>query len=342
MSKQHKPALSISRKQFLRAAAAGAGLLATPFIFRAGARGAAPITLKLASIDTPQSPNQKIAERFAELVAQKSNGAIKIQTYAVGQLGTLQNIVTGLQTGVIDFSTMTAGFLESYYPHMQLVDLPFLFRDAGTAEKLLDGPVGQKMFADMPAKGMLGLAWGTYGWREVETIDRRVREPADLKGMKIRVQPGPVFSATFQAVGAIPVFLDITELYIGLSQRTVSGYELPLGATLASKLYEVSKFIGLTNHVYNAMPLIASKDRFEALDKNNQTVIRDAAAELLPWWRSLIVQTTADAKATLLKNGQTIDETNYEAFHKEMVPVYAKFRDSIGGELLDQAIKASS
>lgn len=341
MAKKNPLTLSISRKQFIRGAA-GIGLLSTPFIFRSGARGAAPLTLKLASIDTPQSPNQTICDKFAELVAQKSNGGMKIQTYAVGQLGTLQNIVSGVQTGVIDFTTMTAGFLESYYPHMQLVDLPFLFRDAGTAETLLDGPIGQKLFAEMPAKGMMGLAWGTYGWREVETIDRRVREPADLKGMKIRVQPGPVFSATFAAVGAIPVFLDITELYIGLSQRTVSGYELPLGATLASKLYEVSKFIGLTNHVYNAMPLIASQDRFDALDKTQQAVIRESAAELLPWWRKLIVQTSADAADKLKAAGQTIDETDYAAFHKEMLPVYAKFRDNIGGDLLDQAIKMSS
>jgi len=332
---------TISRKKFLRGMAAGAGAISAPFIFRSGAKGAEPITLKLASIDTPISPNQTICERFAELVSQKTNGAIKLQIYAVGQLGTLQNIMSGLQTGIIDFATHTAGFLESFFPRVQLIDLPFLCRDVATAERLLDGPIGQKLFDDMPAKGMLGLTWGHYGLRVTETIERRIHEPSDLVGLMIRVQPGAVFAATFKAVGAIPVVLDISELYIALSQRTVGGFELPFVALLASKLYEVSKFVGVTNHVYNAMALIASKGKFDSLEKVHQGAIREAAAELQPFWRKLIAEKTVEARAAVEAKGMTVDETNYEAFRKAMVPVYAEFRNNIGGDLLDEAVKMS-
>jgi tripartite ATP-independent transporter DctP family solute receptor len=333
---------SLTRKAFLRATLSGTALLAAPAILRSGARGAPARTLRLASIDTPDSPNQIICEKFAELVANKTNGDIKMQIFAVGQLGTLQNIMSGIQTGIVDFTTMTTGFLDNFFPRVQLVDLPFLFRDTATAEALLDGPIGQQLFSDMPAKGMLGLTWGHYGWRIIETTDRTIRGPADMKGLKIRVQPGAVFAATFKAVDAIPVVLDITELYIGLTQRTVGGFELPFVAYQASKLYEVSKHASVTNHVYNAMGLIASKGKFEALDKSQQTAIREAAIELQPFWRKLIADKTSEARANVQAKGTVVDEPDREAFRAAMTPVYAQFRDAVGGPLLDEALKMSA
>jgi TRAP-type transport system periplasmic protein len=332
----------LTRSVFLRGALAGSTLLAAPAIWRSGARGAQPRTLRLASIDTPDSPNQVICEKFAELVANKTNGEIKLQTFAVGQLGTLQNIVSGLQTGIVDFTTMTTGFLDNFFPRVQLVDLPFLFRDTATAEALLDGPIGQQLFSDMPAKGMLGLTWGHYGWRIVETTDRTVHGPTDMKNLKIRVQPGTVFAATFKAVGAIPVVLDITELYIGLTQGTVGGFELPFVAYRASKLYEVSKHASVTNHVYNAMGLIASKAKFETLEASHQAAIREAAAELQPFWRKLIADKTTEARAAVEAKGVAIVEPDREAFRAMMTPLYADFRNAIGGPLLDQALKMTA
>jgi tripartite ATP-independent transporter DctP family solute receptor len=329
----------VTRKIFLRGSLSGAAMLAAPAILRSGARGAQPRTMRLASIDTPDSPNQVICDKFAELVAAKTNGAIKLQTFAVGQLGTLQNIMAGLRTGIVDFTTMTTGFIDNVFPHVQLLDLPFLFRNSVMAEALLDGPVGQQFFNDMRAKGILGLAWGHYGWRIVETTDRIIRSPADMKNLKIRVQPGAVFAATFQAVGAIPVVLDITELYIGLTQRTVGGFELPFVAYQASKLYEVSKHAAVTNHVYNAMGLLASRGKFESLDKSEQDAIREAAAELQPFWRQLIADRTNEARAAVQAKGVTIDEPDRDAFRAAMAPVYADFRSTIGGPLFDLALK---
>src|SRR5262249_53374449 len=100
-----------------------------------------------------------------------------------------------------------------------------------------------------------------------------------------------------------------------------------------------SKFAGVTNHVYNAMGLIASKGKFEALDKAHQTAIREAAAELQPFWRKLIADETVKAREAVIAKGVTVTETDYEAFHKAMTPVYAEFRDKIGGDLLDEALK---
>jgi tripartite ATP-independent transporter DctP family solute receptor len=342
-TKQTPIASALTRKEFLKSAAAGlAAGLAAPAVWRsdrAFAQGA--VTLKLAHPDTNLHPTQTVATKFAEMVAQKTNGAVKIQVYAGGQLGSEVNIVSGMTTGIVDMAFHTTGFLESFFPRVQVLDLPFVFRDAATAEHLLDGPIGQSLLADMPAKGIYGFVWGHYGWRETETNSIPIREPADLKGIKIRIQPGAVFAASFKACGAIPVVMDISEVYIGMSQKTVGGFELPFLAVVSSKLYEVTKYVGLTNHVYNAGALMASKIRFDKLEAAHQNAIREAAAEIQPVWRTMIAQKSEQDRKTCEAKGLQVDQTDYQKFHAAMTPVYAEFRDKIGADLVEQVMKAS-
>ena len=336
---------NITRKDFLRAAATGAaaaGALAMPAIGRPGrAFAQATVTLKLGHPDTNLHPTQAIATKFSELVAAKTGGAVKIQVFAGGQLGSEGNIVSGMQTGIVDMAFHTTGFLESFFPRVQVLDLPFLFRDAKTAETLLDGPIGKRLLADMPAKGIYGFVWGHYGWRETETAGQPVREPADLKGVKIRIQPGAVFAASFRACGAVPVVLDLSEVYIGLSQKTVGAVELPFLAVVSSKLYEVTKYVGLTNHVYNAGALMASKVKFDRLEQAYQKAIREAATEIQPVWRETVAVKTEEGRQFCASRGMQIDATNFTAFHAAMSPVYDEFRDRIGADLVAQVLKAT-
>ena len=333
---------TITRKEFLAAAAAFAAGVAMPAIWRsdrAFAQGA--ITLKLGHPDTPLHPTQAVATRFSEMVAARTGGAIRIQVFSGGQLGSEVNIVSGMQTGIVDMAFHTTGFLESFFPRIQVLDLPFLFRDAKTAETLLDGAIGRGLLADMPAKGIYGFVWGHYGWRETETANQPVREPADLKGVKIRIQPGAVFAASFRACGAVPVVMDLSEVYIGLSQKTVGGVELPFLAVVSSKLYEVTKYVGLTNHVYNAGALMASKVKFDRLEAAHQKAIREAAAEIQPVWRETVAQKTEEGRQFCAAKGMQIDATNFAAFQKAMAPVYDEFRDKIGADLVQQVLKAT-
>jgi TRAP-type C4-dicarboxylate transport system substrate-binding protein len=216
-----------------------------------------------------------------------------------------------------------------------------LFKDAKTAEQLLDGPIGQQLLADMPSKGIYGFVWGHYGWRETETASQPIREPSDLKGLKIRIQPGAVFAASFKACGAIPVVMDLSEVYIGISQKTVSGLELPFMAVVSSKIYEVTKHAGLTNHVYNAGAVMASKVKFDKLDPAHQKAIREAAVEIQPIWRTTVAQKTEEGRKFCESKGMSITDTNYAAFHAAMTPVYDEFRDKIGADLVQQVMKAT-
>src|SRR5215467_13464777 len=191
----------IARRKLLKVGATGlAASVAMPFVGRTGWAAAPTHTLKLTFADTQSHPLYDVLKRFSEDVSKRTSGAIEIQVFSIGQLGSGTNILTGLQTGIIDFCAHTSGFIDTIFPKFQVLDLPFLFPDVTSAEKLLDGPIGAKLIDRLPTKGIYGLGWGHWGWRVVSTIDRKAPEPADMKGLKIRVQPGAIFAATFKVL----------------------------------------------------------------------------------------------------------------------------------------------
>ena len=256
----------IARRKLLKVGATGlAASVAMPFVGRTGWAAAPTHTLKLTFADTQSHPLYDVLKRFSEDVSKRTSGAIDIQVFSIGQLGSGTNILTGLQTGIIDFCAHTSGFIDTIFPKFQVVDLPFLFSDSASAERLLDGPTGAKLLDMLPTKGIYGLGWGHWGWRVVSTIDRKAPEPADMKGLKIRVQPGAIFAATFKALGASPVAIDLTEVYLALSQHVIDAVETPMISLAATKHDEIVNTINLTNQVYNVGVMMASKSKFDAL-----------------------------------------------------------------------------
>src|ERR1700753_895 len=195
----------IERRKLLKFSASGlAAPVAVPCVGRVAWAATPTHTLSLTFADTQSHPIYDVLKRFSADVSQRTSGAIDIQVFSIGQLGSGTNILTGLQTGIIDFCAHTSGFIDTIFPKFQVVDLPFLFSDSASAERMLDGPTGGKLLEMMPTKGIYGLGYGHWGWRVVSTIDRKCPEPEAMKGLKIRVQPGAIFAATFRTLRARP------------------------------------------------------------------------------------------------------------------------------------------
>jgi TRAP-type transport system periplasmic protein len=191
----------------------------------------------------------------------------------------------------------------------------------------------------MPAKGIYGLSYGYWGWRVTSTIDRKVPNPADMQGLKIRVQPGPIFAAMFRALGANPIAIDYSEIYLALSQHTIEAIETPIIALPSAKHYEVVKTINLTNHVYNAGVMMVSKRKFDTLPGNHQESLRAAAQELSSDWRKTMAAKTEETSVFLREKGLTINEVDRVAYRKQTDSIYKEFREVIGGDLVDAVMK---
>jgi len=328
--------MSISRRRFAGIVAGTA--LAMPAI---RTRAADAIQLKFATADTMQDTSYSVAQHFADEVAHRTNGKYAMQLFVNGALGTALNLANSLQTGILDCAILTTGWMQSFVPSVQVVDLPFLFKDAATAAKILDGSVGHQIFADMEAKGFVGLEWGWYGWRQMETRDKVVHTPDDLRGLKMRIQSGPVFVAMFKALGAIPVPLDGTEVYLALSQKTVDGLEFPLPTSVNFKVYEVCKDVALTNHIYNAGILMVSKARWTQMTPADQTAFREAGQAIRGYWRDTITKASDSAADTLKQKGMQINAVDFKPFQEKMTSVYTEFKPKYP-KLLDDILAQQS
>jgi tripartite ATP-independent transporter DctP family solute receptor len=330
----------IDRRTLLKTAALGAsGAIPLPYLAREGFAQAPAHVLKLTMADTRNHPLYQVLLRFADDVKKKTGGALEVQVYGTGELGSQLNILTGLQTGIIDLCAHTSGFIDTLFPQFQVLDLPFLFPDLAGGEKVLDGPVGKQLAGVMPSKGIYALTYGHWGWRVTSAIDRRMPEPADMKGLKIRVQPGPIFAAMYRALGANPIAIDFSEIYLALSQRTIEAIETPIISLPAAKHYEVVKVVNLTNHVYNAGVLMVSKRKFDSIAPNLQESLRAAAVEMTPDWRKTMADKTTETTAFLKEKGLTFVDVDRAAYRKQTQGIYDEFRPIVGADLFDTVLK---
>jgi tripartite ATP-independent transporter DctP family solute receptor len=321
------------------ALAGGAAVLSTPFVAR-HARGDAPVHhLKMTMADVSSHPIYGMLNDFSADVLKRTDGAVDIKVYGAGQLGSQGNALTGMQTGTLDLVCHTTGFIETIYPTVAVLDLPYLFKTSEEAEKVLDGPVGKQLFDLFPAKGIVGLCWGHWGWRPVTHAAHAVAEPKDIAGSKVRIQPGAIYAATYKTLDASPTVIDVSEVYLALSQHAVDAVEVPLISLIASKLYEVAKHITLTNFVYNAGAIMASKRTMDKLEPQFQTAIREAAVAAAPPWRKMMAQKTIEATEFLKTQGCTVTEADKPAYATALKPVYEQFRPIVGADLVDSIMK---
>jgi len=225
---------------------------------------------------------------------------------------------------------------------MNVLDLPYMFRDAPHAYQVLDGAVGRSLLDDLGSHNLKGLAFWEVGFRNVTNSRRPIKTPEDVKGLKLRTTPNPAHLKAFQLLGANPLPMPFSEVYMALESRAVDGQENPLPLIAAAKLYEVQKYLSLTRHAYTAMPLVMNKAKFDAMPAAQQKVLLEAALEAGKFQRELNRQGEAANLADLKKRGMTVEENvDTEAFAKIVAaPVRKDYTDKFGSDLVDAIVNA--
>ena len=244
-------------------------------------------------------PQGFAAQKFAELLAQKSGGKLHLQTFANSTLGDDKQMIGALQGGVQEFSIQATSPFVGTVRDYGMLDFFFIFSNEKQADAVLDGPVGQKLLAKNLDKGLVGLVFLENGFRNITNNKRPIARPEDIQGLKIRVMQSPVMIESIQQLGANPTPLAFSELYTALETGTVDGEENPCPIVESAKFAEVQKFYSVTNHVYNSFVLTASKKWWDKLNPAEQKIVTDAALETRAYHRKLNREVNAKCIAAL-------------------------------------------
>ena len=288
-------------------------------------------TIKFGHLNNADHPVSFGVKRFAELLAAKSGGKLKVQEFPASQLGNELQQQSALQGGVQEMSAPATTSLAGIVKEFGLVDFPFAVSSYAQADALLDGPLGQALIARLPEKGLVALGYWDLGFRNVTNSKRPITRPEDLDGLKIRVIPNPVFLETFKAFKANPVPMPFAELYGALEAKAVDGQENPFAVILSNKFFEVNKYVSATNHVYAANIMLVSKRFWDRLSATEQKLMHEAANEARAYQRQVSRAAAQKAVAELQAKGMQYNEvaSDQQARMREIArPVTDKFAAS--------------
>jgi tripartite ATP-independent transporter DctP family solute receptor len=265
-------------------------------------------TIRFGHLNNTDHPVSLGVKRFAELLAAKSGGKMKVQEYPANQLGNEMQQQSALQGGVQQMSAPATTSLAGIVKEFGLVDFPFAVASFEQADQLLDGPLGQALIAKLPEKGLVALGYWDLGFRNVTNSKHPIARAEDLQGLKIRVIPNPVFLDTFKAFKANPVPMPFAELYGALESKAVDGQENPFAVILSNKFYEVQKFVSATNHVYAANIVLVSRKFWDQLSPTEQKWMREAADEARGYQRQTSRAAAQKAVGELQAKGAQFNE----------------------------------
>jgi len=275
---------------------------------------AAAQEIKLAAPARPDSPQRIVAAKFKELLEAQSAGKFTVNIDPIS-LGTKETeIIEGIQTNTIQMGIIAASSFEALNPIVRVISFPFLFRNEQQATTILDGPLGAALFRDLETIGCKGLAFSEVGFRQLSNNLRPIRTLADLHGLKIRVMPSPLHTATWLTLGANPAPIP-WPIYSELEQGIVDGQENPLWIMEAYSFFEVQKYLTLTRHSYIALIDVASLRWWETLNRQDQAMIQEAMAQAARYQR-LDQRAKEAARLIMLKEkGMLVEEhPDFETF----------------------------
>lgn len=312
-------------------------LMVLSFAFSAHAE----TTLKIGwpTADSPDDPYAIAAHYLAEEVNRLAPNQYKFQFFPSTQLGNEAEMVQGLRLGTIDLTVSTTSAVGSVAPSFYLNDLPFLYKTAEQARAVLDGKAGELMFAQLEKKGVIGLGFAESGFRSVLNNKRPVNSAADLSGMKLRVQPTEMFLDSFKAMGANPIPMAWGDVFTSLQQGTIDGLELPLLVIYANKFQDITKYLSLTQHTYNADALLMSGVTWKKLGAAQQKIFKQAAKTAIERQRATVAQKNSEILNTFkTKTKMAVNEVaDMESLRKKVDPIYKKYEKVVGKDVIDAA-----
>jgi len=280
------------------------------------------------NIHAADYPNGRGLDRFGELVGQRTSNRIRMRTYHSAQLGQQDEAIQQMRLGSIDFANFNLSPFNNLAPSTNVVTLPFLFRDVAHSHVAIDGIAGQEIARDLEAIGIVALAWFDAGARSLYTT-RPVRTPADLRGMKIRVQTSDLWIDLMRALGANPTPLPFGEVFTSLQSGVIDGAENNWPSYESTRHFEVARFYSTTEHSNVPEVLAVSQQRWRRLNDAERNILRDSAREAATLQRQLWAEREVASRQRVVAAGVTVIEiADRSPWSQLMAPVYEKYTGS--------------
>jgi tripartite ATP-independent transporter DctP family solute receptor len=286
------------------------------------------MVLRYAENQPQDYPTTKAAYEFAKIVEEKTNGRIKVEVYYGGQLGDEKSVIEQLQFGAIDFTRVSLSPLAEFSKSLNVLQLPYLYRDADQMWKVLDGPIGNQFLESVKASGIIGLSWFDAGARNFYNSKRPVNTIADLKGLKIRVQESQQMMDMVQALGANPTPMAYGEVYSALQTGVIDGAENNWPSYESTSHFEVAKNYVLDEHTRVPEMQMVSSKTWEKLSPEDQLIVKDAALASAKAERTLWAERENASEAKVKAAGTvitTLAPAEKQKFQDAMAPLYKKY-----------------
>ncbi|MBB3977045.1 tripartite ATP-independent transporter DctP family solute receptor [Rhizobium azooxidifex] len=318
----------MTRRLFLRSSATAAVLAAPALVRPAQARAT---TITVASLLGEDKPETKIWRQIAETVEARLPGRFRFNVVANGALGGEKEVAEGARLGSVQASLATLSSLAGWVPEAQILDLPFLYRDASHVRRVVEGPVGEDLKLRLQAQNFVVGGFIDYGARHLLTKEP-VTEPAQMRGMKMRIIQSPLHTTLWSAYGAIPVGIPITETYNALSTGVADAMDLTKSAYAGFRLYEVVPYLSETAHIRASGVVYFAAGFWNQLTDAEREVLREASAMGADYFNRLIVEDeAASVRQAVAGGGEIVKVDSREAWERGAEIVWRDFADVVGG-----------
>lgn len=288
-------------------------------------------------------PTVQAVERFGELLSQRTQGRLSVNMFAGGQLGNERDTLEITTFGGLDFNRVNLAPLNSIEPLTKVFALPFLFESTRHMRTTLDGPVGDQVLASLERHGLIGLCFYDSGSRSFYNTRGPINEPADMRGLKLRVPGSDLYVSMVQSLGADAVPMPLDEVYQSLAQGVIDGAENNWPSFESGKHFEVARYYSLTNHLLAPEVFVMSKISWDKLTPSDQETVRKTAKASVPYMRTLWDQQVERSRAIVIGDGVEINEVDPAPFAEAMTGMWER---SLGNaqqrELLERVLALRS
>jgi C4-dicarboxylate-binding protein DctP len=316
------------------------------FAMASAALAQGPIVIKFSHVVAADTPKGRAADRFKQLAEQRTGGKVRVEVYPNSQLYKDGEEMEALQLGSVQMlAPSMSKFGPLGLPEFELFDLPYIFPDRAVLRRVLDGDIGRDLLKRLESKGIVGLAFWDNGFK-VMSANRPLHAVADFKGLKMRIKSSKVLDAQMRALGALPQVMAFSEVYQGLQSGVVDGTENSPPNLYTQKMFEVQKYVALSNHGYDGYAVIVNKKFWDALPADVRTTLEAAMREATEFENQLSLQDNEEAIAKVKASGRStvyaLTPEEQAAWRQALLPVHREMEGRIGKPLIDAVYREAA